>query len=310
MHPSTRAALALCSLVAIACGDEGGGADESGSQTDASATGDESTLSGATMPGTSSTSTTTTGADGSTSGSESGGGIVPDPDMGMGAPECDVWAQDCPEGEKCMPYANDGGNAWNATKCVPVEGRGQVGDPCTVVGMAVSGMDDCAAGLMCYNVQIDTGMGVCYELCGGTPDAPVCEAEGTICANYNDGVLPLCLNECDPTIQDCPGGVDLCLDSPGGDSFVCILDALPGADGSWGTACNFYNSCDAGLFCAVPTVVAGCVDAGCCAEFCDTTMMNPNDQCTGAPMGEECLDWWNGNPPPPGYEHVGYCGLP
>ncbi|MEX1364969.1 MAG: hypothetical protein AB1Z98_17710, partial [Nannocystaceae bacterium] len=33
-------------------------------------------------------------------------------------PQCSLFAQDCPDGEKCMPWANDGGDAWNATICV------------------------------------------------------------------------------------------------------------------------------------------------------------------------------------------------
>ncbi len=32
-----------------------------------------------------------------------------------------IWAQDCPEGEKCMPWANDGGGSWNATRCSPLD---------------------------------------------------------------------------------------------------------------------------------------------------------------------------------------------
>jgi hypothetical protein len=217
--------------------------------------------------------------------------------------------QDCPQGEKCMPWANDGGNAWNDAKCVPVEGEGQVGDPCTVQMDAVSGLDDCDAGLMCYNVQLDTMMGTCYELCGGSPAAPSCDTADSVCAIYNEGFLPLCLTQCDPVLQDCPGGEDLCLASPGGSEFVCILDALPGAEGGWGTACNFLNACDSGLFCADPSVVPGCADAGCCAEFCDLSAPDPDAECTGQADGAQCLPWWSDNPPP-GYDHVGFCGLP
>ena len=34
------------------------------------------------------------------------------PDSG----ECDAFAQECPEGQKCAPYADDGGSSWNNTK--------------------------------------------------------------------------------------------------------------------------------------------------------------------------------------------------
>src|SRR5690606_9934066 len=36
-------------------------------------------------------------------------------------PACDNWAQDCPDGEKCAAWADDGTNSWNNLKCVPVE---------------------------------------------------------------------------------------------------------------------------------------------------------------------------------------------
>src|SRR5690606_15132047 len=50
-------------------------------------------------------------------------------------PQCDNWTQDCPSGEKCAAYADDGGSSWNNLKCVPAEENGgQPGDPCTVEG--------------------------------------------------------------------------------------------------------------------------------------------------------------------------------
>ena len=36
------------------------------------------------------------------------------PDGGDEFFECDLFAQDCPAGEKCMPWANDGTEVWNA----------------------------------------------------------------------------------------------------------------------------------------------------------------------------------------------------
>src|SRR5262245_29604034 len=54
-------------------------------------------------------------------------GFVPMTDT-MAVSECDPWAQDCPEGEKCVAYGSTGGN-WDANKCVLVTGDGQQGDP-------------------------------------------------------------------------------------------------------------------------------------------------------------------------------------
>ena len=42
-------------------------------------------------------------------------------DVDHGAQECDMWTQNCPEGEKCMPWANDNGGAWNSSKCSPID---------------------------------------------------------------------------------------------------------------------------------------------------------------------------------------------
>ena len=67
--------------------------------------------------------------------------VVPDTAV---AEECSTYEEDCPDGQKCMPFANDGGNAWNALKCVDVVGEGGHGDPCTVEGNGVSGVDDTA----------------------------------------------------------------------------------------------------------------------------------------------------------------------
>jgi len=263
-----------------------------------------------TMPaddtGTTSTSGTTSPAD--DANTDTTGTVFVVADMSTGG-TCDVFAQDCPPGEKCMPWADDGGNSWNSTTCSPVmRNPGQRGDECTVEGSGVSGVDDCDLGLMCYNVQSKTNTGICFELCGGSPDAPTCN-EG-LCAVYNDGNLPLCLDDCDPLLQDCGGG-QLCLASPSANGFVCILDALPASMGDYGAPCTFVNDCDPGYFCAVPDVVAGCANgSGCCAEFCDLSQPDPSSQCTGQPQGEECQPWYGMEPPPPGYEDVGFCGIP
>ncbi|MCA9649803.1 MAG: hypothetical protein KC501_07840 [Myxococcales bacterium] len=299
-------------LILAACPSDSTPGEETGGN-------EESTGASSMTMGTTPTTTMTTVDTGMTSGSGTGGGtmdesgtdgfLIEGPDMGTGGGSCDVFEQDCPEGEKCMPWAADGGNSWNGTSCKPVmENPGQAGDPCTVEGSAVSGIDDCDVGLMCYSVSFETNMGVCYELCGGNVDAPTCD-EG-LCAVYNDGNLPLCLQDCDPLLQDC-GPEQLCLASPTANGFVCILDSLPFNDGGYGEPCEYVNTCDPGFFCAVQSIVAGCTNAsGCCEEFCDLTVPNPDMQCTGAPMGEECQPWYGVETPPPGYEAVGFCGIP
>ena len=37
-----------------------------------------------------------------------------------GAGECDPYAQDCADGERCVPFANDSSGVWNSTRCSPI----------------------------------------------------------------------------------------------------------------------------------------------------------------------------------------------
>ncbi len=72
------------------------------------------------------------------------------PDSG----ECDAFAQECPEGQKCAPYADDGGSTWNNTKYVDVaEDPAQVGEPCVAEEFGLGGIDDCDVGLFCWDVD-------------------------------------------------------------------------------------------------------------------------------------------------------------
>lgn len=214
---------------------------------------------------------------------------------------CDQWAQDCGEGYKCSAWANDGTNAWNSTKCVQVmENAGVPGDECTTEGGGVSGIDSCAAGAMCWDVDPETNKGVCVQLCLGTPEAPICES-GQACAIAND-VLNLCLPSCDPLAQDCAGD-DLCLASGGG--FLCVLDAS-GEEGQAFDPCEYGNACDAGLTC-VDTVYGMECDSqakGCCLPFCDVE----EAECPGA--GQSCIAVYEPDQAPPGFETVGICGIP
>lgn len=116
--------------------------------------------------------------------------------------ECNVFMEDCPQGEKCMPWANDGGEVWNASRCTPVDfDPVPVGQPCAVEGSGFTGVDDCGAEAMCFHVDPETNEGVCVEVCSGSADDPVC-AEGT-CIIQFDGALPLCFETCDPKAPTC-----------------------------------------------------------------------------------------------------------
>ena len=120
-------------------------------------------------------------------------GFITDPDGGGVSVECSIWDQDCGDGEKCQPWANDGGAQQNATRCTPVDPNPMApGDPCTVEGSGISGIDDCDVGVLCYDVAEGSLEGTCVAMCGGSEVMPECP-EGSWCSITNEGVLALCL---------------------------------------------------------------------------------------------------------------------
>ncbi|MBX7083628.1 MAG: ribulose phosphate epimerase [Nannocystaceae bacterium] len=283
-------------------GSESGSASASASAS-ASDTADTGTSNDPTMTTAGTDDTTSASASASASASDTAVFIV-DPDGGGVNNECDIWAQDCPRMEKCMPWANDGGNSWNATRCSPLDANpGQPGDTCTVEGSGVSGIDSCDLGSMCWNVDPETNMGVCVGFCMGTEAAPVCPDPDTGCSITNNGVLILCLPFCDPLLQDC-SMTEACYPEPNG--FFCSPDAS-GEMGGFGDPCEFLNVCDPGLFCADAATVPDCNGStGCCSEYCDIS--DPGATCMG--QGQECTMFYNEGEAPPGYENVGICIIP
>jgi hypothetical protein len=226
------------------------------------------------------------------------------PDLDPNAPaECDIFAQDCPRGQKCAPWANDGGSSWNALKCVDIIGDGQPGDPCTAPNGPLAGLDDCALGVYCWEVD-DRNHGTCIPLCLGTPEKPECPPDNR-CDIHDDGVLTLCLPQCDPFLQDC-AGTDLCLPDFEG-FFRCLIDAS-GAEGQVNDPCEFANSCDKGLLCINTPSASSACDAkvqGCCQPYCklpDAPCPNPDQQCVPLFGPDDDI--------PPDSEDVGVCGLP
>ncbi len=291
-------------------GDAGDAADRG--ESDGSGMGDAS----ASLSGTGSVLTAESGGfesgevdsdDTATTAMTSVGFIYGSPDGGAVTVECDLYVQDCPRGEKCMPWGNDGGT-WNATRCSPIaDTPGQVGDPCTVEGGPTSGIDDCDIAMMCWDVDEETNMGTCVAMCQGSADTPLCDDPDTTCAIANDGVINLCLQSCDPILQDCPKG-DGCY--PVGQDFVCAPDASD-EGGAYGDGCEFINACDPGLVCLAPETVPGCVGAiGCCTEVCDLTDAAGDAQCSGVMEGQQCEPWYEEGEGPPQLETVGVCVVP
>ena len=227
LRPCTLAAITVMAVMAAvaACGDKSNtdagdattGPGTTGAATDGATTtsGGESTASTSSTPtSTATTAPTSSTGPGPTGGEDTltseGGSFLPgNPDAGGGL-ECDVLAEDCPAGQKCMPYVRDGGgNQWNGLKCVPVDPAPVgVGEACTAPGNGLTGIDNCDKHVMCFDVDDD--MGVCAAMCVDNDCA-----EGFNCFVANDGILNLCLQACNVNMPDCPRGTG-CLPVLGG----------------------------------------------------------------------------------------------
>lgn len=239
--------------------------------------------------------------------SSSDGGFILKPDGGGIGFECNLFAQDCPEGEKCMPYANDGGVFWNATACREIaEDPGAVGDACLAEGGGTTGIDDCAFGAMCWDSDPETNIGTCIAMCEGDANNPLCSDPKTTCVIANDGALSICLPTCDPLIQDCAEG-QACY--PAGGEFACAPDAS-GMLGLTGEACAAVNACDPGLVCAGAAAVSGCDADACCTALCDVSDDSADDECEADGAGQVCEALYEEGEAPPDLANVGACLLP
>jgi hypothetical protein len=265
-------------------------------------------------PGATSAASTTgpasTGDPGSSSGPASTGAsestgmlFLQMTDGGTADPECSPWTQDCPPGQKCVPFATEGSDAWDSARCSPiVADPDPVGEPCTVEKSGTSGLDTCVAGAMCWEVDPETLEGICVGLCTGDEAVPLCEQEGTVCIIANDGALPICLPTCDPVLQDCTPG-HTCY--PFDDVFVCAPDD-PNAMGGAGESCEAIAVCNPGLLCVQPELVPDCPsDVACCTPFCNVT--DPMPPCL---PGQACTPYYEPGMAPEGFEDVGTCTLP
>ena len=202
MRIKTAISIVALSGLVFGCGSKGDSADDE--QTTAPS--DESSSGGGDTTSTTDATAEDTGMPEDTGDPETtmGVGFIGDSEMGGVNIECSVWNQDCPENEKCMPWANDGGNSWNATKCTPLDPNPQQpGDACAVEGSGVSGVDNCAVSSMCWDVDPETNQGICVAFCSGNETESFCDDPGTECTILNDGTLILCLATCDPVLQDC-----------------------------------------------------------------------------------------------------------
>lgn len=244
--------------------------------------------------------------DGDETGSDTGmdetgdSGSGPGFDAGDGTADCDPWAQDCPDGEKCT-YFVDGYET--GTRCVPLdpEPKGP-GETCHVEGDAWSGIDDCMEGALCHYVD-ENGFGLCVEMCGGSPEDPSCSSPDAMCQVCgNNDCASLCLATCDPLDPNC-GTEQVCTPSNEG-LFVCTPGGTQDGDGGYGAVCEFFNECDNGFACVPAEMLPGCDGSYCCTAYCDLSKQNvcPNEL--------ECVAFSEEDNVPEQYQHVGVCSFP
>jgi hypothetical protein len=240
----------------------------------------------------------TSGSSGPVDPSDTCGDFIGCPDF-IGQTECDVWLQDCAKGEKCMPWANDGGVHWNATRCSPIEqNTAMPGGECVVEGSGVSGIDNCELGSMCLFVDPETNTGICVANCLGSEANPFCEYPDDTCSIDFDDTMINCLPACNPVQPECAAGGCYATSD---DLFACAPTIGMGAPP--GEACEYRWDCAPGTACIGADRVPGCVDASCCAAFCDVTTPEPCGD------GLVCDPWYDEGQEPPGLELVGVCVL-
>lgn len=197
-------------------------------------------------------------------------------DVGVALP-CDIWAQDCAAGSKCVPVEHA------TLECVTQDPEPLAdGDVCE----PAEGSDPCGPTSWC---ALDPGGATssCTPMCTGTPSDPVCPAD-RVCIIDDEGIVAECQLPCDPFDPNACGE-GTCQRTDRG--FGC-LESGGRADG---VGCAQDDSCGGGLLCAPAAEVAGCCDSRCCAAYC-----SPEHPCasgTCAPI----------EPSAPGAADVGYC---
>jgi len=229
-----------------------------------------------------------------------GGGVciaLPDGTVAHCPWPCSPFRQDCPAGAKCMPYASDGGPAWNATRCVEIaRDPSTIGESCAVQGSAVAGIDDCDIGAMCFHVDPETNEGTCVGMCMGSALKPICDP-GLTCTIRNEAVLTLCLPSCNPLIDDCDED-QVC--APGESDFGCVPQGDPVPNGE---PCDLHDQCVAGSSC-IDGELADCGEESCCSAYCDLAVPNPHAVCGD---GKVCAAWFEPGRGPPALQSLGIC---
>jgi hypothetical protein len=244
-------------LASVACGPPkaGGAGDDEGTSTEAETS--------TTSPSTTSGSSSETGSEAETDDGLPTTAFVPEEDFICDCSPCHPLIQDCPEGEKCVPYPSSGEPVPDATKCVFISGEQSPGEPCTMPD-PIAANDDCDEASICWD-RLDGEHGTCRAFCTGSVDYPIC-GPGEVCFLAYQGSVNVCVSGCDPLLQDCGAGFG-CYYT--GQVFACSVTS---AGIEVGEPCGFIDDCNPGLLCTDADAVPGCSSASCCTPYCDPSL--------------------------------------
>ena len=241
---------------------------------------------------------------------ESATGTIPDMGNGQGG-VCNLILQDCPNGQKCVPWNESGGIFPDGVRCVDEPSNPDlIGEQCVVTGGFGSGIDTCEKGSFCFDLDNDQ-KGSCIAFCGGDPNSPVCDKPNEKCTVFFDPPVSLCFPKCDPLAQDCPAGQGCYMDEAmlGSEGFVCMPTVLaPNENGDYGDLCYNQAGCAPGFACIYAANVPGCKSEYCCSPWCNI-VENP-ELCASLDPKMQCVPWYEQGMATPGYENVGICGIP
>lgn len=222
---------------------------------------------------------------------------------------CNIYDQDCPEGQKCTAYGSPNTFIPQGVKCVPIPDNPQAhNEPCGV-GAEGLGDDDCDLGSVCLDLDYD-GSGFCLPYCTGDSQSPMCEGSDRTCVKLFFAFdFGNCFRQCDPLVQDCEVGEGCYMDAAkvGGTGFVCLPVVQEGKDKVFGDNCIGWSSCEPGYACIYEEFVPGCSGL-CCSPWCDTG--EGDASCVDFDPMMSCIPWYAEQQAPPGLENVGVCGIP
>ncbi|MEM6292731.1 MAG: hypothetical protein AAGA54_15770 [Myxococcota bacterium] len=302
-HIALFLAMSGCTIVEVIDRNDGGSttlADDTGSSTTFPAPTD-ATVTTTSRPTDDTSSDDGTSSPASDDGTETACNFLCDDPEEPEVPPCDVWNDDCPRGEKCTFWSNDGSPTLNATRCVPlVDDPAGPGDACTFEVSALSGFDNCDVGTTCWGLSEDPL--TCVPFCVGSPRRPTCADANLRCSIAGSAIPSLCLPICNPLDQStCPRGSG-CFPVDG--TVACIADASGPDAGAQFDTCAFTNTCDPGLACENAAFVGACADGAkqCCTPWCDL-------DAPACPEGLNCIPAYDQRGAPSSLASVGLCGL-